>query len=128
VKWPCFYGIDFATRAELIASGLDTEGVRASIGADSLGYLSLDGLVAATEQPRTRLCRACFDGNYPIELPQLVGKHVLEGIERAVGATESGTLREPVAELREHVTELREHVTELREHVTELRAPVIDPR
>jgi amidophosphoribosyltransferase len=108
VKWPCFYGIDFATRAELIASGLDTEGVRASIGADSLGYLSLDGLVAATEQPRTRLCRACFDGNYPIELPQVVGKHVLEGIERAVGAVEAQTGRDSVAaELRESVNDPR---------------------
>jgi amidophosphoribosyltransferase len=85
VKWPCFYGIDFASRAELIANGLDVEGVRASIGADSLGYVSLDGLVAATEQPRTRLCRACFDGEYPIELPEVVGKHVLEGIGRSVG-------------------------------------------
>ena len=53
VQWPCFYGIDFATRAELIASGLDVEGVRRSIGADTLGYVSLDGLVAASEQPRT---------------------------------------------------------------------------
>jgi amidophosphoribosyltransferase len=69
VTWPCFYGIDFATRAELIATGLDTEGVRRSIGADSLGYVSLAGLTAATEQPATRLCRACFDGVYPIELP-----------------------------------------------------------
>jgi amidophosphoribosyltransferase len=85
VKWPCFYGIDFASRAELIANGLDTDGVRASIGADSLGYVSLDGLIAATEQPRTRLCRACFDGVYPIELPEVVGKHVLEGIGRSVG-------------------------------------------
>ena len=67
MKWPCFYGIDFATRAELIANGLDTEGIRRSIGADSLGYVSLPGLVAATEQPRTRLCRACFDGEYPID-------------------------------------------------------------
>jgi amidophosphoribosyltransferase len=85
VKWPCFYGIDFASRAELVANGLDTEGIRASIGADSLGYVSLDGLIAATEQPRTRLCRACFDGEYPIPLPEVVGKHVLEGIERYVG-------------------------------------------
>jgi len=85
VRWPCFYGIDFASRAELIASGLDVDGIRASIGADSLGYLSLEGLVAATEQPNSRLCRACFDGSYPIALPQVVGKHVLEGIERGVG-------------------------------------------
>jgi amidophosphoribosyltransferase len=81
VSWPCFYGIDFPTRAELIANGMDTEGIRRSIGADTLGYVSLDGLVAATEQPKTRLCRACFDGRYPIELPagHLIGKHVLEG-------------------------------------------------
>jgi amidophosphoribosyltransferase len=96
VKWPCFYGIDFASRAELIASALDIDGIRASIGADSLGYVSLEGLVAATEQPKTRLCRACFDGVYPIELPQVVGKHVLEGIGRAVnGATPAEPLREP---------------------------------
>ncbi|MEO6503074.1 MAG: hypothetical protein ABIQ09_14345, partial [Jatrophihabitantaceae bacterium] len=84
IKWPCFYGIDFATRAELIASGLDVNGIRASLGADSLGFVSLENLVAATEQPKSRLCRACFDGNYPIPLPQVIGKHVLEGIGRAV--------------------------------------------
>jgi amidophosphoribosyltransferase len=86
VKWPCFYGIDFASRAELIATGLDTEGIRASIGADSLGYVSLDGVVAASEQPKNRLCRACFDGEYPIPLPadDMIGKHVLENIERGV--------------------------------------------
>jgi amidophosphoribosyltransferase len=82
VQWPCFYGIDFATRAELIANGLETDGIRRSIGADTLGYVSLDGLVQATEQPKTRLCMACFDGDYPIELPagNLIGKHLLEGV------------------------------------------------
>jgi amidophosphoribosyltransferase len=82
VQWPCFYGIDFATRAELIANGLEIDGIRRSIGADSLGYVSLDGLVQATEQPKTRLCMACFDGQYPIELPagHLIGKHLLEGV------------------------------------------------
>jgi amidophosphoribosyltransferase len=89
VKWPCFYGIDFASRAELIASGLDVDGVRASIGADSLSYVSLDGLIAASEQPRSRLCRACFDGQYPIAIPDVVGKHVLEGIGRAAEHAES---------------------------------------
>ncbi|GIH11742.1 amidophosphoribosyltransferase [Rhizocola hellebori] len=90
VQWPCFYGIDFATRAELIATGLDTEGIRRSIGADSLGFVSLEGLTAATEQPANRLCRACFDGRYPIELPSenLIGKHVLEGVDRKVGNEE----------------------------------------
>ncbi len=91
VSWPCFYGIDFATRAELLANGLDNEGVRRSIGADTLGYVSLSGLIAATEQPKSRLCRACFDGEYPIELPadSLIGKHVLEGVGRRVAAESS---------------------------------------
>ncbi|GAC1324619.1 MAG: amidophosphoribosyltransferase [Mycobacteriales bacterium] len=84
VQWPCFYGIDFASKAELIGAGLSIEEIRASIGADSLAYVSLEGLVAASEQPAERLCRACFDGAYPIPLPSadLIGKHVLEGIER----------------------------------------------
>ncbi|MCV2395275.1 amidophosphoribosyltransferase [Actinotalea sp. M2MS4P-6] len=69
VRWPCFYGIDFATRAELIATGLNAEEVGRSIGADSLGYISLEGMIAASDQPRTRLCTACFTGEYPIELP-----------------------------------------------------------
>ncbi|MEP7180467.1 MAG: amidophosphoribosyltransferase, partial [Pseudonocardiales bacterium] len=85
VSWPCFYGIDFASKAELIASGSDVDGIRHSIGADTLGYISLDGLVAASEQPKTRLCRACFDGVYPIALGEIGGKHVLEGIEKSVG-------------------------------------------
>ncbi|MBX6750583.1 MAG: amidophosphoribosyltransferase [Micromonosporaceae bacterium] len=100
VTWPCFYGIDFATRAELIANGLDTEGIRASIGADSLGYVSLEGLIAATEQPRTRLCRACFDGEYPIDLPQdgMVGKHLLEGVQRRLSERGRPTQPAMVAE------------------------------
>ena len=88
VRWPCFYGIDFASRAELVANGVDLDGIRRSIGADSLGYISLDGLVAATEQPKTRLCTACFSGEYPIELPEdaLIGKHLLESLDAVNGA------------------------------------------
>ena len=80
VKWPCFYGIDFASRAELIANGLNTEEICRSLGADSLGYISLDGLVEATTVPKERLCRACFDGVYPVALPdpEQLGKHLLE--------------------------------------------------
>jgi amidophosphoribosyltransferase len=82
VKWPCFYGIDFATRAELIANGLTVDEIRVSLGADSLAYISLDGLIASTTLPRERLCTACFTGEYPLELPdpELLGKHLLEGI------------------------------------------------
>nr|WP_246315506.1 amidophosphoribosyltransferase [Kineococcus aurantiacus] len=71
VKWPCFYGIDFATRAELIANGLSVEDIAQSIGADSLGYISADGMIAATEQPKERLCSACFTGEYPVPLNDL---------------------------------------------------------
>ena len=80
VKWPCFYGIDFATRAELIANGLGVQEICASIGADSLGYISEDGMIAATRQPKSQLCSACFTGDYPIALPEdgRIGKHVLE--------------------------------------------------
>ena len=80
VSWPCFYGIDFASRAELIATGLGVDEVRAAIGADSLGYISLESMVAATDQPADRLCTACFTGRYPIELPddERLGKHLLE--------------------------------------------------
>jgi amidophosphoribosyltransferase len=80
ITWPCFYGVDFATRAELIATGLAPDDVRASIGADTLGYLSKEGMVAASEQKESELCTACFTGTYPIELPTAdrLGKNLLE--------------------------------------------------
>jgi amidophosphoribosyltransferase len=86
VKWPCFYGIDFASRAELIANGLSVEEICTSIGADSLGFIDIESLVEATTIPMDQLCRACFDGIYPVELPEprFLGKQVLEGIERRV--------------------------------------------
>ncbi|MFJ3788055.1 amidophosphoribosyltransferase [Kitasatospora sp. NPDC090091] len=80
VKWPCFFGIDFATRAELIANGMTIEEIGRTLGADSLSYISIDGMIEATKQPKDRLCRACFDGEYPMELPDpaLLGKLLLE--------------------------------------------------
>jgi len=80
VRWPCFYGIDFATRAELIATGLEVEEVCRSIGADSLGYISEAGMIAATSQAPDQLCTACFTGSYPVELPdeERLGKGLLE--------------------------------------------------
>jgi amidophosphoribosyltransferase len=80
VRWPCFYGIDFATRDELIATGRGIEEIREHIGADSLAYVTLDGLVAATNQPEESLCKACFTGSYPVKLPDPSqrGKEMLE--------------------------------------------------
>ncbi len=92
VKWPCFYGIDFATRAELIATGLGVEEIGASLGADSLGYISQEAMIEATEQPASQLCTACFSGHYPIELPpeSRLGKQLLEQNELPLGAPEDG--------------------------------------
>jgi amidophosphoribosyltransferase len=84
VKWPCFYGIDFATKDELIAGKCSVPEIRAAIGADSLGYVSLEGLVAATRQPGGSLCRACFDGQYPVPVEESDrGKDVLEPLPSA---------------------------------------------
>ncbi|SES24251.1 amidophosphoribosyltransferase [Pedococcus cremeus] len=92
VRWPCFYGIDFATRAELIATGIGVEEVRNSIGADSLGYISEDGMVAATDQPRSALCTACFTGDYPIPLPDesQLGKNLFEPLPLDVEGVPTG--------------------------------------
>jgi amidophosphoribosyltransferase len=83
VEWPCFYGIDFATRAELIASGLGVDEIRRSIGADSLAYVSEAGLIEATKVPENKLCTACFSGKYPITIPADMseGKMRLEMVE-----------------------------------------------
>jgi len=81
VTWPCFYGIDFATRAELIAGHLSPPEICASIGADSLGYVSLEGLTEASGLPASRLCRACFDGQYPVPVANNDrGNNVLDGL------------------------------------------------
>ena len=92
VKWPCFYGIDFASPAELVANGLTVDEIRLSIGADSLAYISIEQLIEATTVDKDKLCRACFDGNYPVALPdpEFLGKHVLEGMERSVTAAVGG--------------------------------------
>ena len=79
VAWPCFYGIAFATRAELIAGRLSVEEICESIGADSLGYISLDELISASHIAKDNLCRACFDGEYPIPVDDDArGKYLLE--------------------------------------------------
>jgi amidophosphoribosyltransferase len=80
VAWPCFYGIDTDTQDQLIAATKSVEEIRAHIGADSLAYLSLPAMVAATGAAQDSFCLACFDGKYPIEIPEAVkaGKLALE--------------------------------------------------
>ena len=70
IKYPCFYGIDTADRNELIASRLDVAEVRDFLGADSLHHLSMDNLVKSCCASKDRFCTACFEGQYPIEVPE----------------------------------------------------------
>ncbi|MDQ4000486.1 MAG: amidophosphoribosyltransferase [Actinomycetota bacterium] len=79
VTGPCYYGIDMDSKKNLVGANHTVEEIRSQIGATSLAYLSVDGMVAATEQPKGRLCRACFDGDYPI-----VGTAAKFALENAV--------------------------------------------
>ena len=81
VTHPCFYGVDMASKGELIAAHKDVEEIRQHIDADSLGYLSLEGTVEATRQGEGRLCTGCFTGNYPREVPLQLDKFALEADE-----------------------------------------------
>jgi amidophosphoribosyltransferase len=80
VVWPCFYGIDTDTQDQLIGAMKTVEEIREHIGADSLAYLSLPAMVRAAGAPAESFCLACFDGEYPIEIPETVkrGKLALE--------------------------------------------------
>ena len=74
---PCFYGIDFPTREELVASDRDVDTIREFIGADSLGYLSREGLLSPFRNPES-FCDACFTGDYPVPIDGMGDKRALE--------------------------------------------------
>ena len=80
LKWPCFYGIDMPDRDELIGAWRDADEIRDHVGADSLAYLPIDEMVAATNVPEDSLCTACFSSRYPVPVPdvELVQKNALE--------------------------------------------------
>ncbi len=67
---PCYYGIDTPQRSELIAANNSLEEIRGYLGADSLAYLSLDGLLGSVKDKRESYCRSCFTGEYPVEFPK----------------------------------------------------------
>jgi amidophosphoribosyltransferase len=75
---PCVYGIDFPDRAKLMAANHSHDEIRKYLNADSLGYLSQDGMVAATGLPKENFCMACYDGNYPVAYDPMVDKHIME--------------------------------------------------
>jgi amidophosphoribosyltransferase len=70
IKYPCFYGVDMATKEELAAANLTLEEIREQIGVDSLEYLTLDNMIKATGLSKDNLCLACFDGDYPVAPPK----------------------------------------------------------
>lgn len=78
ICYPCFFGVDMANRWELIAAQKSVEEIRSYIGADSLGYLSLEGLYKAIGTPKGSFCDACFTGNYPIPVQLEMDKLALE--------------------------------------------------
>lgn len=79
LRYPCFYGIDFPTKKELIASKRSIDQIRDFIGVDSLEYLSLEGMLKAMPLAKESFCAACFNGRYPAAIPKKTGKKILEG-------------------------------------------------
>lgn len=77
-RYPCHYGIDFSTKGELIACDHRVEEIRDMLGLDSLGYLSIEGLLESTSVSRQGFCLACFDGEYPVPVDEMAGKFCLE--------------------------------------------------
>jgi len=78
LKFPCFYGIDFPTKKELVASKHDIAWIRDFIGADSLEYLSLEGMLKSMPLPQENFCTACFTGKYPLNHAYHLSKNILE--------------------------------------------------
>jgi amidophosphoribosyltransferase len=75
---PCVYGIDFPDRSKLMAANYSLEEIRTYLNADSLHYLSQDGMVRATGLPKNAFCMACYDGNYPVPYDPDTDKHIIE--------------------------------------------------
>jgi amidophosphoribosyltransferase len=78
IRYPCFFGVDMATRRELIAAQKSIPEICRFIGADTLGYLSIDGLIKAVDLPRKNFCLACFTGDYPLPVQLEMDKLALE--------------------------------------------------
>ena len=92
---PCVYGIDFPDRSKLMAANYSVDEIRQYLNADSLAYLSQDGMVKATGLPKESFCMACYDGNYPVPYDPLVDKHIMaRRRNRIEGLVESLTKEE----------------------------------
>ena len=77
-RHPCVYGIDFPDKKKLMANNYTHQEMCDYLNADSLGYLTEDGMVASVRRPRSSLCMACYTGEYPVEYDQDFDKEVME--------------------------------------------------
>jgi amidophosphoribosyltransferase len=78
IRHPCYFGVDFAKRSELVANGRTVDEIRDFLGVDSLHYLTLDGLLKCMEHPAQSYCEACFSGDYRLDPMHPVTEHVIE--------------------------------------------------
>ena len=85
IRYPCYYGMDFPTREELIASSKTVEEIREYLEVDSLGYLSLEGLLGSVPQDGLGYCSACYSGDYPVSIEEAVSKTQHEKSVREIG-------------------------------------------
>ena len=91
---PCVYGIDFPDRSKLMAANHSQEEIRKYLNADSLHYLSQDGMVKATSLPREGFCMACYDGNYPVHYDPTLDKSIMENRKRRVASLAEAVAQE----------------------------------
>lgn len=77
-SYPCVYGIDFPDRSKLMAANYTRDEIRRYLNADSLGYLSQEGMIQATGLPADNFCMACYDGRYPVPYDPTIEKHIME--------------------------------------------------
>lgn len=78
IRHPCFFGVDFAERSQLIANGRTVEQIRQYLGVDSLHYLSQEGMLSAMHEPGENYCTACYDGDYRIDVTHPITEQVIE--------------------------------------------------
>ena len=103
-RWPCYYGMDTGSRAELIAANLTVEEIRDYLGVDTLAFITIDGLLGATGAVGAGFCTACLTNDYPVPVPVSLRKGVLEHNDMPMGGLErelheGGPLPEPVVPL-----------------------------
>jgi len=93
-QFSCVYGIDFPDRSKLMAANNTVDEIRKYLNADSLHYLSQEGMVKATGQPKENFCMACYDGNYPVPYDPTLDKHIIEKRKRQAQTLGEAALNE----------------------------------